>query len=185
MQQGNVFTCVCHHVHRGMSGRHNPWQTPPDRQTPPWQADNPDRQTPPGRHLPWQTDTSWQVDTLLASIHPLAGRTHLPQRWPLQRTVRILLECILVIEHVSWGVRFGLFRTSVPPMLTFKLLPESFGMLTPLLSYSGRPTLTHLWRSSCLIIIRFATTSSYLQLTNVSKRHSYWYKSSRTLFAGG
>ena len=40
------------------------------------------RETPPGRHSPRQTI-------------PL-GR---PTRWPLQRTIRILLECILVYMH--------------------------------------------------------------------------------------
>ena len=49
-------------------------------ETPPGQA--PSRQTPPGRHTPWQT-------------HPQADT---PSSWrSLQRTVRILLECILVI----------------------------------------------------------------------------------------
>ena len=40
-------------------------------------ADTAPRQTPPGRHTP-------------------LGRHPPPHRWPLQRTVRILLECILV-----------------------------------------------------------------------------------------
>ena len=84
-------------------GVHPPGQTPPlgrhppppadnrsciqpPRQTPPW-ADttplgrHPPRQTPPGRHPPRQT--------------PPPPPPPFPRR-PLQRTVRILLECILV-----------------------------------------------------------------------------------------
>ena len=49
--------------------------------------------TPPGRHYP-------QADTPARQMHP-PGQTppwpDTPLRWLLQRTVRILLECILVI----------------------------------------------------------------------------------------
>ena len=72
--EGNVFTPVCHSVHRAEGvylsacwDTHTPGQTPPGKhptgQTPPW------ANTPPGRH---------------------------PPRRSLPRTVRILLECILV-----------------------------------------------------------------------------------------
>ena len=46
--------------------------------------DSPPKQTPPGRHPPADT--------------PLADPP--PSGWPLQRTVRILLECILVSLQV-------------------------------------------------------------------------------------
>ena len=75
LQKGNVFTPVCHPVHRGEV--YPPTQTPP-RQTPsPGQT--PPRQTPPllGKHPP--------------------GRLPPPRRRPLQWTVRILLESILVL----------------------------------------------------------------------------------------
>ena len=57
-------------------GRHPRADTP--EQTPPWT----DRQTPTHTHTPTEADTPW-ADT--------------PSRRPLQRTVRILLECILVL----------------------------------------------------------------------------------------
>ena len=63
--------------------------------------------TPPGRHPPGQTPPPW-ADTPSLGRHPLPGQTphldryplpgrHPPLRWLLQRTVRILLECILVV----------------------------------------------------------------------------------------
>ena len=68
LRQGNIFTSVCHSVHRGCipaypahAGIH-PLGRHPSRQTPPFL----------GRH---------------------------PLRRPLQRTVRILLECILVDKN--------------------------------------------------------------------------------------
>ena len=88
--------CVKNSVHRGDVCPSACWDThslgrqPPTGQTTP-QADTP-RQTPPctdtplGKHPPGR--------------HPPLGRHHptgqTPQR-PLQRTVRILLECILVV----------------------------------------------------------------------------------------
>ena len=84
--------------------------------TPPW-ADTPRRQTPflgrhyLGWHRPW-ADTSlprqtphWQTlpprQTPPCADTPL-GRHPLPlPRWPLQRTVRFLLECILVINRCA------------------------------------------------------------------------------------
>ena len=72
LRQGNGFTPVCHSVHGGclpqcMLGYTPPQTDTPPGQTPPW-ADTPLGQTPPP----------------------------LPSRRLLQRTVRILLECILV-----------------------------------------------------------------------------------------
>ena len=52
LRQGNVFTPVCHSVHRGSAippWADTPGQTPP-RQTPPRQT--PPGQTPPGQILP-------------------------------------------------------------------------------------------------------------------------------------
>ena len=63
-----VLTSICHSVHEGWWCTHLLW---------PFRHPPPPRQTPPG-----QTDT------------PLVR--HPPGRWPLQRTVRILLECILI-----------------------------------------------------------------------------------------
>ena len=89
LPQGNVFTPVCHSVHRGAVclsagwDTHTPWQTPPG-QTSPW-ADT-----------PW-VDTPW---TDLPARHP-PGQI-LPSRRLLQRTVRILLECILVKSVFYW-----------------------------------------------------------------------------------
>ena len=65
--------CVKNSVHRGVRGRCT-YPLPPARQMPPGQ-------TPPlGRHPP-----PW------ADVYPSVRR-------PLQRTVRILLECILVLH---------------------------------------------------------------------------------------
>ena len=88
LRKGNVFTSMCQEfcrlggVHPSMHlGRHPPRQTP-------W-ADTP-WADPPGRHLPWADPTR--------QTHP--GRhprqTHPLPQWPLQQTVHILLECILV-----------------------------------------------------------------------------------------
>ena len=68
---------VSHSVHGGVSasvdaGIHTPWADTPLGQTPP--AD-----TPPGQTA------------------PLLGRHPPPSRGPLQQTVRILLECFLVL----------------------------------------------------------------------------------------
>ena len=94
--QGNIFTSVCHSVHRGGGvseadppGRHthpppragtpqtrHPPRTrhPPGRHTPPWQAP-PWAGTPLGRHTPQQTppgpDPPREAD---ASIRSMSGR---------------------------------------------------------------------------------------------------------------
>ena len=95
LRKGNVFTSVCQEFcpqGRGcvcqtplpLAGRHSPGQTPPR------QADTPPTDTPLGRHpSPWQADT------------PLGRHPHYPCRRPLQWTIRILLECILVFYLFS------------------------------------------------------------------------------------
>ena len=114
--------CVQNSVHGGresgrqtrpLAGRH-----PPGRQTSPspWQADIPplpDRQTSPlplaGRH------------PLLASRQtPPPGR-HPPPGRPLQRTVRILLECILV-NNPSGGYISDLDLTDINKTKHLKVL---------------------------------------------------------------
>ena len=71
------------------------------RQTPPWAdtpllADTPSRQTHPGQTLLW-------ADTFLQTpfLPPRADTPFTTGRWLLQRTVRILLECILVFQILS------------------------------------------------------------------------------------
>ena len=91
LRQGNVFTSICHSVHRGC------WQTPPCACTPParhplgqtllWQT--PPGQTPlwadtPGHKSPW-ADTPW-ADTRTRQTSP-TGQTpplgrHPPGRHP-------------------------------------------------------------------------------------------------------
>ena len=87
LRQGNVFTRVCREFcpQRGVSGRQPPGQTPPG-QTPPW-TDTPCLgRHPPGQTPPWPDTTPWPDI-------PLSRRL-------LQRTVRILLECIFVIFYL-------------------------------------------------------------------------------------
>ena len=57
------------------------------------------RQTPPGSQPPQQTDTPGQADNLppTQADTPTPGQADTP-RGLLQRTVRILLECILVVK---------------------------------------------------------------------------------------
>ena len=93
---GYVFTRVCHSVHRGglpqcMLGYHPAWEeagTAPPDQAPPEQVPS-QEQTPLDKAPP-------------RSRHPLhqapPGSRHPPRRL-LLRTVRILLECILVFEE--------------------------------------------------------------------------------------
>ena len=52
---------------------------------------HPHADTPLGRHPPWQTPPRQT-----SPLHRHPGQT--PPIWPLQRTVRILLECILVSQ---------------------------------------------------------------------------------------
>ena len=105
LRKGYVFTPVCHSVHR--RGDVYPsacWDTPPWADTPrqtllwadtPWvdtpPADTHRRQTYTGRH-PRQTPLGRHP----AGQTPPQADTPPPSRQLLQRTVRILLECILV-----------------------------------------------------------------------------------------
>ena len=86
--QGYVFTSICDSVHRGDCG------TP--------RADIPPADIPLGRN-PHQTHPPRQTSPLAAT--PTPGR-HLPGRHPpgrtLQRTVCILLECILFCGILGW-----------------------------------------------------------------------------------
>ena len=71
--QGNIFTRVCHSVHRGGSasglGRHPPQQTPPPLADTP-RADTPGADTPPGR--PPLADTPPDRHSPLADTPPRA-----------------------------------------------------------------------------------------------------------------
>ena len=112
LQQGYVFTGVGHSAHRGGVAdtplEDTPWQTPLWADTLPLGRHPPGRHLPPGRHPVPQTlppdrhspgQTPPWADTPWADTHcPVHIGIHLtpPPRRPLQRTVRILLECILV-----------------------------------------------------------------------------------------
>ena len=112
MRQGNVFTPVCHSVHKGgvyptmHLGRHPLARPPPPGQTPSPQADPPG-QTPLGRQTPRQTppgQTPPSRKTPPDRYTPWADTPHpppAPSRWLLQWTVRILLECILVLIAIK------------------------------------------------------------------------------------
>ena len=106
LQQGNVFTLVCHFPHgRGVSAsgpggflplvpegavRHTPGKAP-YRQTPPGQT--PSGQTPPlGRHLP-RADTPLHSACWNTHTHPLHSACCNTVN---KRIVRIILKCILI-----------------------------------------------------------------------------------------
>ena len=80
-------------VHAGI---HTPWQTPPRQTTslgrhPPGR--HPPGRHPPGRHPPGKHPPPSQIHTPSGQTPPSLVS---PPGRPLQRTVRILLECILV-----------------------------------------------------------------------------------------
>ena len=87
--QGNIFTPVCHPVHKGVPDQQSPPpprdQTPHRDQTPPGTRHPPD-QTPRTRHPPDQTPPG---------PDPPPGNSRL-RNTVNDRPVRILLECILV-----------------------------------------------------------------------------------------
>ena len=111
LRQGNVFTPVCHSVHGGclpqcMLGYTHPWADIPPGQTPytPWQTP-PWANKPLGRHPLLGRNPPGQTPPPPGQTQPHLDRhTHRgrhfqqtpPFQWSLQRTVRILLECILV-----------------------------------------------------------------------------------------
>ena len=111
--QGNIFTPVCHSVHReGGSGKENPprpdtppngeppWtrpDTPPDGEPPPQTRHPPDGEPPP---RPDQTPSlmenpppGWRTPHPHGMENPPGGRL---RHTVYDRPVRILLECILV-----------------------------------------------------------------------------------------
>ena len=114
--QGNVFTPVCHSVHRGrgclpqcMLG-----YTPPWADTLPW-VDTPQADAPSlGRHPPHWADTPLWVDTPSQTDTPSQADTSPTSRRLLQRTIRVLLECILVFASfcvISFLFVFLIFGT--------------------------------------------------------------------------
>ena len=91
--QGNVFTPVCHSVIvGGCSPQCMLGYTPPG-QTPPW-ADT------PLSSACWDTPPA---QCILGYTPPSPTQCMLGYTWLLLRTVRILLECILVIFMQFWG----------------------------------------------------------------------------------
>ena len=91
--QGNIFTPVCHSVHRGGSASVHAAMPPPTKETPPScqgdppkggtpteggppKKEAPPRRRPPWKEIPWK-DTPWEGDAL--------GRRHPPKKEaPLQ-----------------------------------------------------------------------------------------------------
>ena len=119
LRQGNVFTPVCDSVHGGAlyqgdpPGQRPPDRDPLDRDPPPghrpfpW-TENPPGQTPPLTEIPspW-TETPLRLDRdpvpLDRDLLPLdggppLGRDPPPSSYGNERAVRILLECILIIN---------------------------------------------------------------------------------------
>ena len=87
--EGYVFTPVCHSVHRGGVCLSACWDTTPREQT-----------HPPSRHPPGADTHPSRADTTPGSRHP-PEQTPPGRRLPL-RTVRILLECILVRKLMGY-----------------------------------------------------------------------------------
>ena len=96
LRKGNVFTPVCQSF--CSQGRCTPPGTPPPWQTQPHWEDTPLGIHPQANIHP-QADTHPRADTPLGR-HTTPGQTPLLPRRPLQRTVRILLECILVHRYL-------------------------------------------------------------------------------------
>ena len=106
--QGNIFTPVCHSVHRGglpqcMLGYHPPGPgTPPPEQTPQEQTPPPRAaDTPPGTRHPPGANTPLEADPPGANCPPPLEQTPPSEQSILgdmvnERAVRILLECNLV-----------------------------------------------------------------------------------------
>ena len=109
LRQGNVFTGVCQSFcPQGVSSRHRPWPDIPLVRHPLGQT-LPSGQTVPWADTPWQTP-SWPETASLGRNPPLGRHPTWqinpppPSRHQLQRTVRILLECILVgVEFLHIG----------------------------------------------------------------------------------
>ena len=152
LRQGNIFTSICHSVHRMDWGRHplprqtggmypsihwgrHPQETPFWQTTPLW-ADTP-WQTPPGRYLPGRHPLA---DTPL-SRHPQADtpgqtppRQHLP--WRSLPHCTGMLSCFefhwcFFYEHLIY-----LFQDFCTPELWIKFRPfEKVNMITRTCSY--------------------------------------------------
>ena len=123
--QDNVFTPVCHSLHRGgfipacNGGGGGGGQTPPGHTSP--------RQTPSGQTHP-------QADT--------PGQTPPPTRRPLKQAVCILLECILVLNY---------FQNLLFPSLHFVIRHHAFGA-TCNVSHKIHRILTSINLSSIVVI---------------------------------
>ena len=85
--EGYVFTGVCLSTRGGGVSASVHAGMPPPEQSPPGSRHTPGSRHPRSRHPQEQTH---RVDTPQEQTHPL------PERRPLLRTVRILLECIFV-----------------------------------------------------------------------------------------
>ena len=102
--QGNIFTPVCHSVHRGVSASvTTPPRETPREQTPPPGADTPQERTPPRSRHPPGADTP-QKHPPWEATPPGSRLRHTVN----ERPVRILLECILV--PVLFGQNLFKFR---------------------------------------------------------------------------
>ena len=97
--QGNVFTPVCHSVHRGGVCLSACWDTtPPSRhppdQTPPWSRYPPGAGTPRTKYTPGTKYTPPNGTKYTPPSPPPGNRL---RHTVNERPVRILLECILVL----------------------------------------------------------------------------------------
>ena len=114
--QGNIFTPVCHSVHRG--GRGSPslggspcqtptppaWRTPPDQTPPPPGADPPSMENPP----PPEQTPPHQTPPPDGEPPPPGSRL---RHTVYDRPVRILLECILVLCLITRVLLIGLYHS--------------------------------------------------------------------------
>ena len=104
-------------------GVHLPWADPPPpgRYTP---RHLPLEQTPPlDRHSPWADTPPRQTPP-----PPPPSRADTPARWPLQRTERILLECILVRDSIAKVVP-GIFCIGISRYQIFPLITQIYVVL--------------------------------------------------------
>ena len=98
--EGYVFTPVCHSVHRVGVCLSACWDTTPPQSRHPLGADTPQIRHPPGADTPWNTHPP-RPGTLPGAGNPPPRE----QRRLLLRTVRILLECILVGYFFNLRIR--------------------------------------------------------------------------------
>ena len=127
--EGYVFTSVCLPTGGECLTRYPPWRPPGRRppprwrppgmenpllgwRTPPWDGEPPlDGEPPPMENPPWDGEPPpWDGEL------PLGWRNPPPEIRPLLRTVRILLECILVITILNLQrVHMETGKLTVPP----------------------------------------------------------------------